>query len=150
MDYTNFDYGTLEDSILESATTSGDWEFIWAFVAAYLVVIVIVAIVLIVAQCKIFSKAGKPAWAAIIPIYNQYVLFEMVGMKGWYAFLAFIPVAGVAIIGIMSIIAYVKLATCFGKDTGFAVGMILLPVVFLPILAFSSAQYTAPEITTIN
>ena len=47
---------------------------------------------------------------------------------------------------VFSIICLVKLAKAFGKDTGFAVGLIFLPIVFLPILAFSkNAVYVGPE-----
>jgi hypothetical protein len=33
-----------------------------------------VIILLIAAMWKVFSKAGQPGWAAIIPIYNIYVM----------------------------------------------------------------------------
>ena len=48
-----------------------------AFIAAYSIVILIFAVVLIIANWKIFSKAGEPGWAAIVPFYNQYVLFKI-------------------------------------------------------------------------
>ena len=41
-----------------------------AFLSTYLIVILVVAVLTIIAQWKIFSKAGKPGWASIIPIYN--------------------------------------------------------------------------------
>ena len=84
---------------------------------------------------------------SIIPVYSQYVLFEIVGMKGWYAFLMFIPFVGALIVAILSYIAYYKLAICFGKESGFGIGMIFLPFVFGLILAFSDATYTKPATT---
>ena len=40
---------------------------------------IISAIILIAAMWKVFTKAGKPGWAAIIPIYNIWVLLEIAG-----------------------------------------------------------------------
>lgn len=146
MDYS-YDYADYYDYAglgTDTGANTGALATLYTFLGTYIVVILIVAAIMIVAQWKIFTKAGKPGWASLIPIYNIYVLYEIVGMKGWYAFLSFIPFVGAAIVGIMSIIAYVKLATCFEKSTGYAVGLILLPVVFLPMLGFSKATYTAP------
>lgn len=38
----------------------------------------VIAILVIVAMWKIFKKAGEPGWKAIIPIYNNYILFKIV------------------------------------------------------------------------
>jgi hypothetical protein len=35
------------------------------------------------------------------------------------------------------------ISTNFGKDSGFTVGLVLLPFVFIPILAFGSSEYLA-------
>ena len=35
----------------------------------------------------------------------------------------------------------VELAKKFGQGVGFAIGLILLPFIFFPILGFGSAQY---------
>ena len=109
-----------------------------------IIFILIICVISVIATWKIFVKAGKPGWAAIIPFYNTYVLFELVGMKGWYVFLAFIPFVGSIILAVMNIIANVKLAKCFGKSDGFAVGLVLLNIIFLPILAFDDSTYEAP------
>ena len=42
---------------------------------------------------------------------------------------------------VMLILTYVALAEKFGKGGGFAVGLILLGIVFFPILGFGGAQY---------
>lgn len=99
----------------------------------YLAIIVIV----LVSLWKIFSKAGQPGWASIIPFYNTYVLLLIAGKPGWWLILMLIP--GVAFI--FGILMSVGLAQNFGKGTGFAIGLILLPLIFLPILAFGDAQY---------
>jgi hypothetical protein len=96
----------------------------------------------IIAMWKIFTKAGKPGWAAIIPLYNIWVMLEIVGRPGWWLLLMLIP--GVNLV--ISIILMVDLAKSFGKGGGFAVGLFLLPYVFFPVLGFGKAQYQGPSV----
>jgi uncharacterized membrane protein YoaK (UPF0700 family) len=86
---------------------------------------------------KLFVKAGEPGWASIIPIYNAIVMLKIAGKPLWWFLLYLIPIVNIVI----AIIVTVALAKNFGKDVGFAVGLILLPIIFYPILAFGSAQY---------
>jgi len=99
-----------------------------------------IGILLIVAMWRIFSKAGKPGWASLIPFYNTYVMLTIAGKPGWWLVLFFIPIVNLVI----SILALVALAKTFGKGGGFVVGLIFLPIIFWPILAFDSSKYTAP------
>ncbi len=95
--------------------------------------------ILMIAGCwKIFSKAGQPGWAAIIPIYN--ILCKIVGRPGWWVILLFIPFINF----IIGIILCIDLAKSFGKGAGFGIGLILLGIIFFPILGFGSAQYQGP------
>jgi len=96
-----------------------------------------IIILLIAAIWKVFSKAGQPGWAAIIPIYNIYVMCKVAGRPGWWLLLMLIPFVNL----IIAIILSVDIAKRFGKGIGFAIGMILLPFIFWPILGFGSAQY---------
>ena len=95
------------------------------------------AVLAIVAMWKIFEKAGKPGWAAIIPFYNIYVLFEITRGNGWKFLFLLIPIANI----VFAIITMVKLAKAFGKSGGFAVGLIFLSVIFYCILAFDKSEY---------
>ena len=103
------------------------------FFLIYMAVIVIV----IASQWKIFVKAGKPGWACLIPIYNVIVLLEIVRKPLWWIVLFFVPFVNFVI----AIMITLELAKMFGQGMGFAVGMILLPFIFYPILGFGSAQY---------
>jgi hypothetical protein len=89
---------------------------------------------------KIFEKAGKPGWAAIIPIYNYIVLLEIVGKPWWWIFLLFIPFAGI----VFAIMVIHQASLSFGKDSGFTLGLIFLGFIFIPILAFGDATYQGP------
>ena len=97
-----------------------------------------VCLLMLISVWKIFSKAGQPGWAAIIPFYNLYVFLKVAGKPGWWmAIILLVPVANI----IFSIMALAAMAKNFGKGGGFVVGMIFLPVIFYPILGFGSAQY---------
>ena len=98
---------------------------------------ILVAVLMIAAMWKVFTKAGKPGWASIIPIYNMVVLLDIAGKPVWWIILFFIPIVNF----IFAILTYVGLAERFGKGGGFAVGLILLGIIFFPILGFGSAQY---------
>lgn len=100
----------------------------------------IVTVFYIYCYWKIFEKAGKPGWAAIIPIYNILVQLEIIGRPWWWLLLLFVPVANV-VIGIMLLF---DLAKVFGKGTGFGFGLLFLAPIFIPILAFGSATYLGP------
>ena len=91
-------------------------------------------------QWRIFEKAGKPGWAAIIPIYSTIVLLEIVGKPWWWLLLMLIPIAGI----VWAIWTINLLSKSFGKEEGFTVGLILLGFIFYPILAFSDAKYRGP------
>jgi hypothetical protein len=99
-----------------------------------------VTILMIAACWKIFTKAGQPGWAAIIPIYNWYIFCKIVGRPGWWVILLLIPFVNF----IVGIILCIDLAKSFGKGVGFGIGLILLGVIFFPILGFGSAQYQGP------
>lgn len=111
-----------------------------AFLAAYGMVVFIISVILIIAQWKIFTKAGKPGWAAIVPIYNIIILLEIVGKPAWWVILMLIPFVNI-VIGIMIVNL---LSKSFGKDVGFTLGLLFLSIIFYPILAFGSAEYQGP------
>jgi hypothetical protein len=101
---------------------------------------VILTILMIFALWIIYTKAGKPGWACIIPIYNLIVLLEIVGKPWWWFLLMLIPVVNVVI----AVIVYHNLSLSFGKGAGFTAGLIFLSIIFFPILAFGDAKYLGP------
>ena len=103
------------------------------FAIVYLAVIVL----MIAGMWKVFVKAGKPGWAAIIPIYNMVVLCEIAGKPAWWVILFFIPFVNL----IMFIIVSLAIAAKFGKGAGYGIGLALLSFIFYPLLGFSDARY---------
>lgn len=95
---------------------------------------------MIVSSWKIYTKAGQPGWASIIPIYNIIVLLRIIGKPWWWLLGFLIPFVNFVVM----ILIFVGLAKVFGKGIGFALGLMFLWFVFYPILAFGDASYTAP------
>jgi len=106
-----------------------------------LVLVWLALILLMIASVwRVFTKAGKPGWACLVPFYNLFVMIEIAGKPAWWFLLFFIPLANL----IAMILIYAGIAERFGKGGGFVVGLILLPIVFFPILGFGGARYQPP------
>ncbi len=105
------------------------------------VVGLVIAVIAVVALWKMFTKAGEPGWAAIVPIYNLVVLLKIAGKPLWWIILLIIPFVNI----VVGIIVAISLAKAFGKGVGFGVGLIVLPFIFYPILGFGSAAYVGPK-----
>lgn len=105
----------------------------------------ILTIITIVGMWKLFVKADKPGWAAIVPIYNVIVLLEIVGRPLWWIILLLIPLVNLVIL----IMVTVDLAKSFGQGVGYAIGLLLLPFIFYPMLGFGDATYQGPVAATV-
>lgn len=112
------------------------------FILLYLALIVLA----IAGMWKTFEKAGKPGWAAIVPIYNIVILVEIVGKPMWWIALLFVPCVNfVASVWLTNL-----LSKSFGKSEGFTIGLLLLPFVFYPMLGFGDAKYEGPSAAEAN
>lgn len=115
-----------------------------AFSSGMIILWLAVLVFMLYVMWRVFEKAGKPGWAAIIPIYNYIVLLDIAGKPWWWIFaflLSIIPIIGSILFLVVMILIYHGISTNFGKSGGFTVGLVLLPVIFFPILAFGSAEY---------
>lgn len=111
------------------------------FIVIFLIAL-IPSLIAIISMWKIFKKAGKNGWEAIVPIYNVITLLQIVGINPiWFIGLG-VPVLNI----IITIVAYLRLTQGFGKNAGFVAGLILLPIVFLPMLAFGKDAWDASKI----
>lgn len=124
----------------ESVNNGGLMAAMGAFAFIYIAILVL----MVISMWKIFTKAGKPGWAAIIPIYNLVVLLEVVGKPVWWIILFLIPIVNIVI----AIMVTHQLSLAFGQGIGTTLLLIFLPFIGYPMLAFGSAQYTRPIDTT--
>lgn len=80
----------------------------------------------------LFSRAGKPGWACLVPIYNIIVFLQIAGKPTWWVLLFFVPGVNV-VVGIIALIGFLK---AFGKEgAGPVVLAILFGGIYLPVLA---------------
>ena len=90
---------------------------------------------------RVFTKAGKEGWAALIPLYNIIVLLEIAGKPLWWILLLCIPLVNI----IVSVLIFTAVAKNFGKSAAFGIGLAFLGIIFVPILAFGDAEYQGVE-----
>jgi len=111
-------------------------------VTIIILAILLVSIVHVVSMWIVFEKAGQPGWAVLVPIYNMWVWAEVGDKPGWWglvmAFGGIIPIVGPIIEIVLWILISVGIARAFGRGVGFGIGLILVPFIFYPILAFSN------------
>lgn len=117
-----------------------------AFGVGFYLFIVAILLIAIAGMWKVFTKAGKPGWAAIIPIYNYIVLCEIVGKPVWWFLLMLFPCTSF----IFLIWVYNLLAKSFGKSEGFTIGLVILGPIFWPILGFGDSVYLGPSAKEAN
>ena len=88
---------------------------------------------------KTFTKAGKPGWAALVPIYNVVVLLQIAERPVWWLLLFFVPFVNFVVM----IVVAVDVAKRFGKGVGFGLGLALFGFICFPVLGFGNARYAA-------
>ena len=104
-------------------------------------VYVVVPLLIIISMWKIYTKAGQPGWASIVPIYNLVILCKITGKPMWWIIMCLIPFVNIIFVFLLIL----SLARSFGKDMGFGIGLIFLGIIFFPILAFGKSQYVGPD-----
>ncbi len=100
----------------------------------------------IYSMCKSYSKADVAGWKAIIPIWNILALFRLANLSKWMVLLVFIPIVNIYIMYLV----YAALADRLGKKRSFGIGLLLLPIVFFPILAFSKERRKRVEMEEVS
>lgn len=129
------------DDYYTTTTTSVDTAAVAAIMMPIFIIALVVAVLTIVGYWKIFSKAGEAGWASIIPFYNQYILSKITFGTGWLFLLLLIPFVNF----IFMIIMMYKLSKAFDHGIGYTIGLIVLPFIFLLIIAFGKSEYKGVE-----
>lgn len=97
-----------------------------------------IALIAIVGMWKVFTKAGQPGWASIVPFYNTYVMVKIAGRPAWWFLLYFIPFVSIVI----TLLVSMDVAKKFGKSELFGVvGLWFFSFIGYLILGFGSAVY---------
>ena len=81
--------------------SNGGGLFAGVLLAIWLLIVIAIYVVTVIGLWKMYVKAGRPGWAAIIPVYNWWVWVEMIGRPRWWfwalvasVLLSWIPVVG--------------------------------------------------------
>ncbi len=94
-----------------------------------------------------FRKAGIPAWKALIPFYNTWCMVQKMGLKKYWFFLQFIPIAGQFI----TIWITIKFVEYFGRFGFWQHGAtVLFPFLYFPYLGFSKSEKFAGQAVVDN
>ncbi|MCH2108678.1 MAG: DUF5684 domain-containing protein [Polyangiaceae bacterium] len=101
-----------------------------------------IGLLMVAASWNIYTKAGQPGWASLVPFYNMIVLLKIVGRPMWWMLLLFLPLVNLVAILIISI----DLAKSFGRGTGFGIGLFFFSFVFYPVLAWNQDEYQGPAL----
>lgn len=160
--YNLTEYASQSANAANVADVASAAEVLLGFVAgmgmAFVFLALAVAILSIIANWKIFTKAGQKGWKSIVPILNTITLFKIAGVSPWLIlayFAVIIPGIGALICAGITIYVYINLAKAFGKGAGFTVGLILLNTIFMMILGFGQSEYQlnkqeAEDVNSIN
>jgi TRAP-type C4-dicarboxylate transport system permease small subunit len=99
-------------------------------------IILAAALLLVASMWKVFERAGEPGWAVIIPIYNLYVLTKVAQVSAAWMIAMLLPFLNIIAVFVVAN----GVAKRFGKSTGFGIGLVLLPFLFYPMLAWGDDQ----------
>ena len=133
---TSASYAETSEALTKAIESLPKWGQI-----TVLIVCIAILVIGIMAQWKIFVKAGEAGWKCLIPIYNLYIITKIATGNGILFLLLLIPIVDI----VFCVWLYIQLAKSFGKSIAFGVGLIFLTFIFECILGFGSAKYIGPQ-----
>lgn len=69
--------------------------------ATIMIILLVWGILGLIAGWRIFEKAGERGWKILIPIYDFYIFYKIVGMRKWFWITLLVTVAAGIAMGIM-------------------------------------------------
>ena len=136
----------------------GSYDGLFALLGGALIFFALAALAVlvfhIIVSIKLYQKAGRQGWEAIVPYYSTWVYCEIAGVK-WWMMLVMCATSICGILGLVfleplaslvglfgTFIANYNVALKFGKDPiGYGIGLTLLPTVFYAILALGNSTF---------
>lgn len=105
-------------------------------IAFALIVFSVLVIIYELSLASIFKKIGHKTFVAFIPVYNIMTLLSILKIPQWMVLIMFIPFVNIIGLTFMTILIGYKLGTFCRKNILIKLGLMLLPFVFYPLLAF--------------
>jgi len=142
-------------------------------------ILLVLWVVMVIVHWRIYEKAGQQGWTAVIPIYSTFILMDIIRRPRSWAWIILglgvlnailnavqpgtqgqnqqdpnLIISGIQLIaGFTSLYFTLRttrdLAKVFGNGRGFTAGLIFLPLIFYPILAFGDSQYQYTNHTSL-
>ena len=150
----------LEGATKEQALTAG--AILGASMGVIIALGIVYFVLCVIADWKIFTKAGRAGWKSIIPILSDYEEYDLCwqGSIGVAYAVCVIALQYLSynsgnpaswqnivycVLGIVALVLNfmqsMRLSSAFGKGKGFGFGLFLLGPIFRLILGFGSAKY---------
>lgn len=130
---------------METYNDSDQFAAVAGMLGTIFLIFGVLALILIVSQWKIYTKAGRPGWASLVPIYNIVVMLDIVKKPTWWIILLFIPLVNL----VVAIMLIHNLSKAFGQGGGFTLGLLFLSPIFYPLLAFGNYSYIYNDVEPI-
>ena len=121
-------------------------------------VIFIVTIATIVGMWKMFDKAGRPGWAAVVPFYSDMIRNEISGTPVVWTYYSWIALAlnmftgglagfGAVLLLIIYFFTYGPLLKAYGREngTGSVLFALFFPYIVFPQIGFGANTYLGPQ-----
>ncbi len=136
--------------------------FAWLLSAGLwaLILTILFYLLQIIAQWKLFTKAGEGGWKSLIPVYNYYTLFKITWSRTAFFILAALLIASAlffqntdssfcqiggkicsALASLITIIETYKVSKAYGHGFPYFLGLLFLEPLFVMILGLGSSRY---------
>lgn len=77
----------------------------------WIIFFIIIQVVHFLGTWKLYQKAGRKSWEALIPVYNAVVLTKIMNRPWWWVILLFVPIVNL----MMFLVFWVETARSFGR-----------------------------------
>ena len=82
-------------------------------VTQWLLFITVIQVIHFIGTWKLYVRAGRKAWEAVVPVYNAIVLMKIINRPTWWTILLFIPIVNL----LMFPVVWTETARSFGFNT---------------------------------
>lgn len=95
------------------------------------------SILVMVGGKNLFKKASKKESTAFYPLVNLFTLLDITETSTFLGILFFVPIVNVVVLSIL----FYRLGSAFNTSMFYKIGLVVLPIVFYPMLAFGEKAY---------
>ena len=129
----------------DAAATATDVVVMSVFIMFFLLTIAVSYVVSAFLISRVFKKAGVDQWRAWVPVYNNWVTYQLGGQAGWWSVLAFVPVVNI-VSAIMMYIAMYQIGLKLGKSGVFVLWAIFIPLVWWMWLWLDDSKWVGEQL----